>query len=138
MSEPAVDVRRRSAPDGSGAPALLVTAANRGDRPLCLSACVLVTLSGIRLYLEPHLDYPVTLRTGERCTEWIPMSELCAALRARGYEGHTEIIPLYLERLDRRARLISMMLSRGSNIDVRGIEHRGRTFVLDVGRPAPG
>jgi len=96
--------------------------------------CIIITLFGARLYLEPHLEYPVTIGPGEWCTEWVACADLARELKERGCEGRTELIALFLEPLDRPARLISMMLSRGANIDVRGIEHRSETFAFDVDR----
>ncbi len=97
-------------------------------------ACIILTTFGARLYLEPHLDYPLSLRPGEQCREWVAREVAARELRARGCQGKTRLIALFLEPLDHLARLVSMEVGRGSMVDVRGIEHRSESFVWDIDR----
>ncbi len=132
----ALDVRVALSTESSGGETvdvLGITAVNRTDGPLSVWTCIILTMFGARLYLDPHLDYPLVLKPGEWCREWVECGVAARELRARGCEGKTTLIAMFLEPLDHQARLVSMMLSRGTNIDVRGIEHRSEPFVFDVG-----
>jgi hypothetical protein len=129
-----VRVERGSAPDEGAAPALLITAEGRRRRPVVLRSCLLLTMAGLRVFLEPHLAYPIALREGEQCTEWIALTRLLVELEARGCDGPTRLVPLFLgpdRRLTRWANTL-----RG---DVRGVEYRGDIFTLGLKRrPAGG
>ena len=119
--------------DGEATDVLTITAVNRTGKPVTIWTCILLTTSGLRLYLDPHLDYPLELERGEWCREWVTCELAMRELRERGCRSKTTLVAMFLESLDRRARLISMMLSSGTNMDVRGIEHRAAPFVFDVG-----
>jgi hypothetical protein len=132
-----LDVRvQLSTESAAGEPVsvLAISAVNHTDAPVSVWACLILTTFGARLYLEPHLDYPLTLQPGEWCREWVACDVAARELRARGCKGETRLIALFLEPLDRRARLVSMMVGRGSMVDVRGIEHRSDSFLWNVDR----
>jgi hypothetical protein len=133
-----VELFREPGARDPSARALSITASNRGDDPVSLWACIILTLFGARLYLEPHLDYPLAVDPGEWCTEWVSCTTLARALRDRGCAGRMELIPVFLEVAGSGAAYISWRLARGSGIDASGIEHRGEPFVFDVDRwPSP-
>ena len=130
-----LDVRVQLAtesPAGDPVGVLAISAVNRSDEPVTVWTCIILTTFGARLYLEPHLEYPLTLQPGEWCHEWVAREVAARELKARGCEGKTRLIALFLEPLDHQARLVSMMMGRGSMVDVRGIEHRSASFLWDV------
>lgn len=132
-----LDVRVQLAtesPAGEQVDVLAISAVNRTDEPVNIWKCIILTTFGVRLYLDPHLDYPLTLQPGEWCREWVACDRAARELRARGCKGKTRLIALFLEPLDRLARLVSMGAGRGSMVDVRGIEHRSEPFLWDVDR----
>ena len=132
-----LDVRVQLAtesPAGEPVDVLAISAVNRMDEPVTVWTCIILTTFGARLYLEPHLDYPLTLQPGEWCREWVTCEVAARELKARGCKGKTRLIALFLEPLDHQARLVSMMIGRGSMVDVRGIEHRSESFLWDVDR----
>ena len=73
------------------------------------------------------------LREGEQCTEWIVLTRLLVELEARGCDGPTRLVPLFLGP-DRRLSWWANTL-RG---DVRGVEYRGDIFTLDLKRRPAG
>ena len=50
---------------------LRLTAVNRRERPVTVWTFVLLTTFGVRVFLEKHLDYPVTLHREEWCRSWL-------------------------------------------------------------------
>ena len=130
-----LDVRVQLATEpvaGEPVDVLAISAVNRTGEAVSIWTCIILTTFGARLYLEPHLDYPLTLQPGEWCHEWVACDVAARELRARGCQGTTQLIALFLEPLDHQARLVSMMVGRGSMVDVRGIEHRSASFRWNV------
>jgi hypothetical protein len=118
---------------------LRLTAVNRGERPVTLWTFVLLTTFGVRVFLEKHLDYPVTLQREEWCAEWTGCRNIAAQLHAIGCEGRIRLVPMVLER-DPAERigewtneLVRATMRTGSHVDRRGIEHRGAELVFDAG-----
>ena len=141
---PDVDVRVSLASEpGCGdcsAEALHITAVNHHGAPVTLWATVLITTFGARVYLQPHLDYPVTLWAGEWCVEWAGCRALAERLHGIGCTGRTDLVPMVLQRDPAEHMgqvtndLVRAAFRTGSHVDRRGIEHRGDSFVFDVDR----
>lgn len=81
---------------------LRIRAVNRGASEVRLWACAVLTNFGVRMYLEPHLAYPLTVEPGSWCTEWVSCITLARELRARGFEGPTTVTPMFIEDTPRR------------------------------------
>jgi hypothetical protein len=117
---------------------LRITAVNRGEDGVRLSACAVLSTFGLRMYLAPHLAYPVTVDPGDWCTEWVSCAALARELEARGYEGKTTVVPMFVEDTapaNRALRAVAMtLLWTGGRMNRRGIEHAGEPFVFDTRR----
>ena len=119
---------------------LRLTAVNRRERPVTVWTFVLLTTFGVRVFLEKHLDYPVTLHREEWCAEWTGCRDMAAQLHAIGCEGRIRLVPMVLERDPAEHvgewtnQLVRASMMTGSHVDRRGIEHRGAEFVFDADR----
>jgi hypothetical protein len=117
---------------------LRIAAVNRGDEEVRLWACAVLTTFGLRVYLEPHLEYPVVVEPGSWCTEWVSCAVLARELAARAYEGRTTVVPMFVEETLPASRALravaTTFLWTGGRMNRRGIEHAGEPFVFDIDR----
>lgn len=124
--EVGVALTRRLDATGASVDLLQLTARNF-EAPITLSACAVLLPLGLRIYSDPpELEYPFTLDTGARCSDFLDCRAVAAQARECGYPGRVRLEAMFLE---------------GPGLIVRSLieprimgEHRSESFTFEVDR----
>ncbi len=100
---------------GLSEPMLMISATNRGQKPITLNAVGLnLPGSGPVMFLrtEGDVSMPHALASSKTCRFWIPAQRVARALKESGASGRVRIVGLLADEMDRAYRSRSFRFDR--------------------------